>query len=1205
MTHYSFNQPVTTDQYTHLRQPHWQADMNISLCDNVLAFSAQLNATLPSVSGTTAAVLTYTSAISGSYTNIDEGMVCIVSPTNDPRYPTAVRLRVRLDGVAGVVADSTHVYVNEYSDILGLGSYIFVYYAYDLIDSLSRPTGTSPSIVQLQDYNQPYTTMAPVIRGTDTLPIQTGYAGYVDSDDADLHVAFDASGSFSPQSGATISSYLYTVTPTGGGTYGVLEGDPTTATVTYGFHAGEFWVKLVVTDSLGVTNFRHILIKSHSDAYPPQDGFEGVEIQRDIVQGPSARVKFYDNVSSLLNGTMAIFWVKEMYSDEDFGNPSVVFGENGSLFGNTALIGWIETEEDQFVTDPVYSLYTEVQFEVQGVGARLARIEGQLLAITNAASPTQWDQIKNLTPWRAVVHFLQHHTQALHLCDFTADDLTDGYKFPTITTIAGNALDNISGQQGITWQVRSALAFARDGRILMETRADFDTSYVSDLTHVATWTDQDVCGQVNLRMNQYIQYGFINGDGACWDGTSAAPVPFLSRAPGLAQSSGTDQGQFNNQILTSGQVAAAAQAQLNQFAGTMYAIDNNTTEMTVTHPDGYWWIETSYSQLYVFNLDFAVRGITLDGNTYWMVKSVTQQFDNKTGSGTVQVVYIPVVSGFPGTTVPIINNTALTPPPILPPIPAFGFELPETTIPDPGLTTSPTTPPTTDRQGQIVLEVSANGAALSITQSYILLHAPTWRAYTPPLPSGYSLTDACFDQLSSTGGFVSVYALASDGTNSIIFHNANVLDASQSWLSTGTPFSGKYTQIRSSGTPGSVLVYAPVDGTIVNGSYNFLTSNGGWIEIPWPTSIGSVASATYVGGTGWTADSSNCQNFGFTHIIGAYLLKGFASSTNLIHAKMHVDNGVSFTDGANGTEIHILDSSFATLAIPYSGVGPISSSYDIEWFGSVAIPAGGYVGFITKGGHKASDCTIPGTEVVTSALLETSTAPGNANVRLSNDYGATVGSALDLGSFSGGAGGFDLIRSGGVSYASALDAILKASSLGGAYSAFATLTANAISLCIPYYEVGSDVTTQTTSSSPQVVIGLDAEVSGTCLYWLDGSATPTAITTPASGATITIPDRITMLRGKKIAVIVTVDGISKLYVAENLAAAGTATWTFVENVGANATLRTRRNDPRLGTNKGQLFVFDTPSGYSSKWASAGEFDRISPTGAILAGDILG
>ncbi len=194
----------------------------------------------------------------------------------------------------------------------------------------------------------------------------------------------------------------------------------------------------------------------------------------------------------------------------------------------------------------------------------------------------------------------------------------------------------------------------------------------------------------------------------------------------------------------------------------------------------------------------------------------------------------------------------------------------------------------------------------------------------------------------------------------------------------------------------------------------------------------------------------------------------------------------------------------------------------------------------------------------------------------------------------------------GVSYAAAQDAVYKASSLGGSYSSFAaSLGGNPASIAIPYYQVGSNTTSQTTSSTPQVVIGLDTEVAGTCLYWLDGSGTPTAITTPASGATVTNPDCITMLRGKKIAVIVTVSGVSKLYVSENLTAAGTATWTFVENVSGTATLRSRRNDPRNASHKGQLYLFDTPSGYSSKWANASEWPRTSPSAAILSGDVLG
>jgi hypothetical protein len=1188
-TAYSFNQPVTSPQYTHLRQAHWQADQLISLCDNVIAFEAELSATVPAVSGGTAAALAYTSVITGSYTNIDEGMVVIVSPTSDPRYPTAVRLRARMDGVANVVATSSVLYVNEFSDILGLGAHVWAFYAYDLIDALSRPTGTSPNVVQLEDYNHPYTTPAPVIRGPDTAPLQTAYADWVDSA-GHYDIAFDATGSSSPRPRGSIASYQYSVVPTGSGVATVIAGDPATANVTYQFTAGEYFVRIDATDDLGVTNFRHILVKAHSDAYPPNDGFEGVEITRDIAQGPSARVKYYDGVSTLLNGTLAIFWTNELYSDEGFGNSS------GSLFGNIDLIGWIETQENQFQTDPTYSAYSEVQFEVQGVGSRLARIEGQLLAITNAASPTAWDQLENNTPWRACIHFLQTHTQVLHLCDFTSNDLTDTYMFPTITTIGGNAFDNVSGQQGIAQQIRSAIEFARDGRMALITRADFYDAPSSELTQVATWTGDDIVGQFTLKMNQYVQYGFINADGASWPGGNAVPIPVLSRAPGLAQASGVDQGQFNNQILQAGVTPAGAQAQLNAFAGTQFVIDNNTTELTMTHPDGYWWIETSFGQLFIIDLDasYSTTGQALDSSTLWMVKTVTVSHDNKAGTRQVQVTYIPVVSGFPGATVPIINNSAITPPTTIPPMPAFNFELPETSIPDAGLPASPITPPTTAQTGEIVLEVGDSGADLYICQNYILLAAPTWRSYTPPLPSGYKLADACFDQLGSTGGAVAVYALANNGTDSIIFYNANVVDGTSAWTQTGTPFAGAYTQIRAAGTPGSVEVFTPgLPVTSWSYSWDFLlASHASAMQVDfgaWTIGQGWNGTGPEPGGGLWNVELEimfNCLT-AISHIDFTYNSGGGAGAESNVNIRTFpLVNAGPYTD-------------YGTPVTPLPGPGTNLSFTHTEDRSGV----GGFVIGINSGSVNVNNSVINLTFSGTG--VDPFSCP-SADMRYSSDYGATVGSPLALGDTPGLLAGFDLARVNGISYAPAKNEVLKATTLGGAYSSFATPTATPISICIPYYEVGSATVSQTGSSSPQVVVGFASEISGSCLYWYDGSATPTAITNPVSNAVFDRGDCIAMLRGKKIAVIVNVSGTRKLYVAEDLVSGGSCTWTFVKNVGATATLRSRRNDPRNASHKGQLFVFDdTDSGYSSKWANAGEFNRVSPTSDILQGDVLG
>ncbi len=247
----------------------------------------------------------------------------------------------------------------------------------------------------------------------------------------------------------------------------------------------------------------------------------------------------------------------------------------------------------------------------------------------------------------------------------------------------------------------------------------------------------------------------------------------------------------------------------------------------------------------------------------------------------------------------------------------------------------------------------------------------------------------------------------------------------------------------------------------------------------------------------------------------------------------------------------------------------------------------------------------PGAQFTVDILIESIAGTGNAHVIASSDYGVTVGAPSSVGASPGISGGFDLLRAADVSYAAAHNALKKATTLGGAYSAFASLSANPICACIPYYQVGSNSVKQTTSSSPQVLIGYDVPVSGTCIAWINGAGTVTPIDNPVSGAFFDLPNCITTLRGTKAAIIVNVSGIHKLYVTENLQADGSASWTFIEDVTANATLRTRRNDSRTGSHKGQLFVFDTPSGYSSRWAFVGEFNRVSPSGTILAGDILG
>ncbi len=1170
----TFNTALSSPEYTQLRRTRWYGNQYVSLVDNVVALSGQV-ALNYNAAGGTSAMIGVAPVLSGAIANIDESMVVIVSPTSDMRDPQAVRLHVR-EGIT----DGSSVYVSEFSDALTAGDYIWVLYAYDMIDNLSRPVGSNP-VVQYKSFDIPFERMAPVIVGA-----RLAYVDWVDANGY-YTIAFDLSATFAAEYGATIASYVSAVFPTGSGTYTVTAGSLATNTFTLRFTYGEYWLRLAVVDNNGATSIRHVLIKAHDpDNYPPLTDFDGIELTRDINQGPSARIHAFAGVSTLVNGTMAVIWVDEQYSDADFTNTA------GSLINNIDLVGWIESEENMFQTDPTYSAYATVQFEVQGVGARLSRLEGQLLAITNSASPSVWDQINNLTVWRAIVHFLQRHTTALQLCDFTSDSTDLTYLFPTITTMAGRALDNVSGGQGIADEINAQIEFAADGRMQLVRRAPFVLAEGGTPTTIATWLNQDIVGDLKWSFPHYLQYGYLDADGAVWDGSSAAVVPFLSRAPGLAQTSGPDTGRLNNQILASTTDLAAAQAELSRRAGCQWNVLNNNGTITANHPDGYHWLLPSFGQVYQFSLDTTsnIRSYTFANNFLWMIKQVTVRHDNAKGTRDVQATYVPAQAGFTGVTVPIINEGSIEPAlPLVPDIPAFDLiEYPETTIPDTGLdlvqagtTAAQITPATSKvtRDGQVVVEIHDNGAKLSITKTYILLTSPQWIDITPTLPAGYALVDVAFNQFAASGK-AAVYALANDGTDSVVFYNPDTLGAG-AW-SQGATVSGVYTALRCGNAAGKVLIYTP--GTSYgSGTYTFdFTANDGG----WQSDNSVVAGSTYVPGTGWTSvPGSGGRVIGIKYVIAATITSlSFTFHFNSTPDDGHGDaryGSVTFDDHTGGTLNGTwgnTGSSVATLLQLVSGNGTSS------------------------GAGNGATYTITAASFTSSDPFST-----NAAVRYSSDYGATFGNEVVVGTvISTGIGGFDTARASGVSVAACGHAITRATTLGGAYSALATFASSEVTCAvIPYYRLGSDVTSQTTSSTPDVLVGLDTEESSTCLFIVDGSGTKTAITTPVAGATVTNQHCLTTLRGKKVAGIFKVGSDYRLYVTENLASGGTATWTYIKDVTVRATVRSRRNDPRTGNHRGQLYLWDTTTdGYSSQWAYSGEKTRVGPVGVAVSGDVL-
>lgn len=1181
----SFNTALTSPQLTQLRRKRWSGDQYISFCDNVYALAARVNGAINASTGTTAAVIVYDTVTSGAYTNIDEGMTVIVSPTTDIRDPLAVRLHIRYLG-----ANSTQLYVSEFSDPISDNAYLFVLYHYDVIDNLSRPVGTDP-VVQYQQYDQAFQRMAPVIVG-----LQSGYANWVNGS-GNYDIAFDISASFAAESGRTISSYAYSVKPTGSGTATVIAGSAATATVTYRFTYGEYWLKAVITDSGGVTWFQHVLIKAHDRTnYLPQTHFDGAEITRDVHQGQSARIKGYAGLSTLLNGTMCIIWVDEQYSDPDFSNAA------GSLFNNIDLVGWIEVEENMYVTDPTYSAYKNVSFEVQGLGPRLSRLEGQMLAIQNNSSPTLWDQINNLTPWRSIVHFLQRHTTALQLGGFTADSVDNTFLFPTIVTNAGRALDNVTGNQGIADEINAQLEFASDGRMYLTRREPF---VATDLSHtpiiVATWSGQDLIGQAQWKFNHYLQYGLLDADGAAWNGTVNVPVmPCKSRAPGLAQASGADQGKLNNQILVSVASVASAQSELAQRAGTQWAMDNNTGVLTINHPAQFHWLQPSYGQVYIWSLDttFNVRGWTLGAGTHWMLKSVTVRHENKTGSRTVEGSYIPVVTGNPGANIPIINpNSIALSLPTLPPLPAFpDIEIP--LWPDAGLLPSQVTPDQLTGSG-----ISTDGNSLLVataTRAYLLsnvikLTTPGFVDVTPADLGSFQIKAVAISPF-FTSSAVPAYILASDGTNSAVWYTSNVANGTAGWTK-GATIPAVYSIIRTTSTAGSVLIYAASDSSGQTTShYDFTRSDGGWAANP------SFPGAFWTNGVGWQAGDGTAlgidrRNADIYVNIADPTVLGISFTYNLTKGTYSPSPTTAIGVGATPTTLYTSQNNTALSdgnGLTFSWTGSqAATDARVALLSSLTDPSAGFSG----------SATITSATVIT----DSGAAGSGAVVRLSVNNGLSWGSAVSVGTSPGSVGGFDVQRAGANSFAAAGGKVYRATTLGGAYSAYYTITGTppeAACIVIPYFNWSG--TKQTGATNPDIVIALTgADGSSRSLLWIEGGATPGTVhdITPVASSIFDNANAVTVSYNHHIALFCKVSGTYKLYRTTDKG----STWTLVESLSAPKYIRGRRNDNSAavsGSNKGQLYLADSNLYFSSKWASAAPSVRNVPGTPIVSLDTI-
>lgn len=385
--------------------------------------------------------------------------------------------------------------------------------------------------------------------------------------------------------------------------------------------------------------------------------------------------------------------------------------------------------------------------------------------------------------------------------------------------------------------------------------------------------------------------------------------------------------------------------------------------------------------------------------------------------------------------------------------------------------------------------------------------------------------------------------LASDGTNSAVWVTRNLFAPSPTWTK-GAAFSGVYTEISEANASGDIEVYSPdsAAGTTV---YDFLTSDYGFTVI----NVGN-----WFLGVGWqdTFDGNISR--------GVQLHKNI-SSTTLLRLKAYY----TITNGAiNGVAQNRIGSdlndSIATQYQPATGsgtliidTGPISESPVTQ------------LRYTMLCGISATSGVDPGGSLILTRMEALTGGGGNAEARHSSDFGATIGSAVTVGTPPGPSGGFDVQRNGTVSYAAALNKIRKATTLGGSYSDLIALTSvNALCIVVPWYTRNS-LTALNSGSSPEFIYVLDTpDGSGHTVYWVVGG-TPVNITPVISGSAgvATSQNCITVWKGKYLAANLLFGSSQHLVTSID----GGSTW-IDRGVINTPYMRVRRQS----TQPGQLFM---------------------------------
>lgn len=607
--------------------PDYRASLFLSVCPNNNVYTARVNMTPDRYPVTE---IIYDGG-SGTLANVRVGMTVLISHTSD-RALAYFRGRVRKTPTA------SRLYVNESGELSDLtdNDYIFILDDFAIHEILPADVAGKP----VPDLDTEFRQLRPLIYN-----LPSAVAKRIATGASSISKSF-APGVIWAAAGDTAGTYLWEI---GDGTF--TSGSSSTQNITATFPEGFRWIHFTATSDDGYSTTFHIPVWSHGTAYPPAPlGVDDLQFEcslpMDISAGAgggyNASVVAFDGVSAILDNTLVVAWGIEIYN----GTTDPALGSAGNLW----FVGRFRNEGNQTGYRDG-QIDKSVSFDLEGVLSQLAGLPLPPMEILNDANPDEFNEIKTLTIWRAVVLLWTEYTTAGSLHSLSFDESGSTYLYgPGVITQGQDLLYSIAD---LLQSINAMLMDNAAGMCQISRRGTMlPTADRSALITVINLTTADYGSEDALRYERDYQKttSRLTGDGGAYNSSFDNLSALLVRAPRGTLGRGVGEAQLSRQILTANASETDQKTELTVRAGHAFAASQPPEVMTLRLMDGYHFLTPDVAAWYTITVGASetVRGRVFDTSTRWWLQAISKGYNIETGEIDLRATFVRETSGPPG-----------------------------------------------------------------------------------------------------------------------------------------------------------------------------------------------------------------------------------------------------------------------------------------------------------------------------------------------------------------------------------------------------------------------------------------------------------------------------------------------------------------------------------------------------------------------------